>query len=193
MLVGIAAFLFCLVALLAVPLDLMFAVHRRESLFRGSIAAGWLYGLVRIPIRAKRGARRPRKRKAKKHKPKREVGRRVIATLRSAPFRWRLLRFAGDAFHSVHVHNLDLGIRFGFDDPADTGRFWGMLYPGTRLLERWPRTKFDFELNFERACLEFDAEGAVRVIPIQVIWATVIFLLSPSTLKAAWILASGRT
>jgi hypothetical protein len=71
--------------------------------------------------------------------------------------------------------------RIGFDDPADTGRLWGALGPLRVLLAS---RDVRLEPAFDEPCLRFRAAGRVRLIPVQLLFLTVTFLLSPPVVRA---------
>jgi hypothetical protein len=187
MLAGFALLFLCAVALLAIPLDLVFLVERRESL-RGSLSFGWMFGLVRIPMPSRKAERKPRKKPRKKRPFPARFARRVLETLQRADFRRRLLLFFKDALRAVHIRRLALRLRFGLDDPADTGMLWGAAGQFMSLLPASSKAKVDVGLSFEGPCLEFDATGRLRLFPVEVLLVAVLFLFSPATLRAAWAL-----
>ena len=182
-----------LLALLAAPLDIAFAVQRR-LVFGGSVTLRWLYGLVRVRLpsigRAKeRKSAKPRRRK--KRGGKSRLARRGLVILRNAALRRRALDFAVRVLRSFRMRDVALRVRLGLDDPADTGMLWGLAGPAVALLEARPDADVDLELDFVEACFEGDARGTVRVIPLELACVTVMFLLSPPMLWAVGTLLLG--
>ena len=176
------------ILLLAVPVDLVFRIQRRES-FRAEVFVGWMYGLLRfrMPSRRPRPPRPPKKRAAQVR-----FARRLMAIFRSAAFRNRLLRFGGDLLKSVRVRACDLRFRMGMDDPADTGYLWAVAGSLTGVLAVNPRVSVTLDPSFVASCFEADAQGTVRFIPIQLVYLSVLFLLSPATVGAMWMLVRTR-
>ena len=128
MLIALAGLLVGLVALLAIPADVVFAVQRDEG-FRGSLTIHWLFGAVRIPVRSARGHAKGGKAKGSPAPRRPHHGRRAWAMLRSEGFVSRLLRLLRSLVTRVRIRHLSLYLRLGLDDPADTGQLWGMLGP----------------------------------------------------------------
>jgi hypothetical protein len=182
MLTATAALLLCLVALAAVPVDLIFFVQRRAS-FRKELSLGWMWGLIRIPVTGWRKRARPRVRK-RAAKPR--FASRAVSALRYAAFRRRLLHFAGGIFRSLHARNLVLRLRFGMDDPADTGRLWALACGVIVPLRIASPAVVDVAPEFAGECLELDAGGTIRFVPARLAIVSMLFLLSPATLRAVW-------
>ena len=176
------------VLLLAIPVDLVFRIQRRES-SAPRCSSVWMYGLLRfrMPSRRPRLPRPPKKRLARAR-----FARRVMVTFRSSAFRHRSLRFGGDLLKSVRVRACDLRLRIGMDDPAETGIPVGHCRTLTGLLTVSPRVTVRLDPTFTDECFEADARGTIRLIPIQLAYLSVLFLLSPATLGAAWMLVRSR-
>ena len=182
----VVALLLGLMALFSVPIDLVFRVRRERSL-RASLSVRWMFGLVAFPIR-----RQPRKKpaKPKPEKPKktgrgRRIALRVLEALRTPDFRRRALQFLKQVTAAVHLRNLALRLRVGFDDPADTGFFWAMFWPLIPLLPARPNVRLDVGPEFAGEAMEVDGQGEIRIIPAQMIWIAATFALSPVTLRTA--------
>lgn len=175
-----------LLALLAIPVDLTFAVHRDARRQESSGSLGWLFGLVRLHLRKpKVGARETRGRSRGDLSPrKRGAVHRAKAVLRVEGFAWRLLRFARDLLYCVRVRDLSLNVRLGLDDPADTGRLWAVVGPLAAALATPSFARVHIQPEFAAEALEIDGKGCLRVIPIQVLFLVFVFVLSPITLRA---------
>ena len=72
--------------------------------------------------------------------------------------------------------------RIGMEDPADTGRIWGLVGPLGMILSE---TDIRLEPVFDDTCLCFRAAARVRLIPGQLMALLLGFLLSPAVLRAA--------
>jgi hypothetical protein len=181
-LAGIAA---ALVLLLAVPVDVGFEVHRRERT-ESRVRLGWLWGRVRIPVPA--GGRKARRKKPKRpRKPGRPSGaRRALAVLTSPRFPGRVLRLMRGLLRRIRFTTLELSARLGFDDPADTGRLWGLLGPVSALLTLPAPARVELVPAFDEALFHLDARGEARVVPGAVLLTVLAFVLAPATLRAAW-------
>lgn len=186
-LAGLAA---ALVLLLAVPVDVGFEVHRRERT-ESRVRLGWLWGRVRVPVPA--GGRKERKkpRRRRERKPGRpSSARRVIAMVRSPHFPRRVLRLARDLVRRVRFTTLECSARLGLDDPADTGRLWGVLGPASALLAAGPG-RVELAPEFGGALFHLDARGEARIVPGALLLTLLAFLVAPATLRAAWAAARG--
>ncbi|NIP74047.1 MAG: DUF2953 domain-containing protein [Gammaproteobacteria bacterium] len=180
------AFLVTLLALLAVPVDLAFSVRHHQGRQKGGGTLEWLFGLVRlrlgkpeVPTRAV-----PERPEARRHRGKRGGARRMLAMLRTEGFGWRLLRLAQEILRRIRVQSLDLDVRLGLDDPADTGRLWAVIGPLAALLSVPAVARITIEPEFGSEVLEMHGEGRIRVIPIELLFVMSAFVLSPSTLRA---------
>ena len=173
------------VLLSAIPVDIVFRVQWRES-FRAQVFVGWMYGLLRFRMPSRR-PRPPKKRVARA----RFAGRLMIP-FRSSAFRHRSLRFGRDLLKSVSVRACDLRLRMGMDDPAETGYLWAIAGPLTGILTISPRVTVRLNPTFTAECFEADARGTIRLIPIQLVYLSILFLLSPATLGAVWMLVRSR-
>lgn len=185
-----------LVMLLLIPVDLGFQVAREER-SRGQLAVGWMFGLLCKEIevgrkgrREDRKARRP-ERDRKRVRSKRSA-RRLVILARTRGFPHRCLRFFRQLLRQVKIRELRLWGRLGFDDPADTGLLFAALTPSLCCLGAFPAVSVGLEPDFERASLAGRARGTVRLVPLQVLWILVRFLLAPETLRAAWSLCMRR-
>jgi hypothetical protein len=67
------------------------------------------------------------------------------------------------------------------DDPADTGRLWAVLGPlGSLLSSR----DVVLEPSFDEVCLRFRAAAQLRFVPLQLLFSSSAFLLSPPVIRA---------
>ncbi len=176
-------------ALLAVPVDLSFSFtwHRRLS---ARFAIAWMFGIVRVRLRPpteEQEERKAEKRKGTKRKAWRRPLGRFYRALRTEGFVPRLARFSADVVRQIRLARLRLRGRLGFDDPADTGRLWAIMGPGTALLQA-AGASVDLTPEFSNPSVELQGGGRLRVVPARLAWHTSRFLLSPPTLRAAWAL-----
>lgn len=178
------AFLAGVFALLAVPVDLAFEVHRHPGRNEGTGSLGWLFGLVRLRFGERKGRTRSAPKRAKaRQRRKRGGARRMMAILRVEGFAVRLLRLARDLLRHVRIHYLSMAVRLGLDDPADTGRLWAALGPVAALVAMLPVARITIEPDFASETFEVDGEGRLRLVPIQLLFIVLVFLLSPRTLR----------
>lgn len=174
-----------LVALLTIPLEFTFSLQRdadrREA--RGTLV--WLLGLVRVRLARPRARRQPR---PARPKTKRRTGgrpaRRILAMLRTEGFAARVLQLTQTVLRRIQIRQLNVELRLGLDDPADTGRLWAVVGPVAGLLAL-PRTaRIVIEPEFAAETFDIHSQGRVRLIPIRLLLVILAFTLSPRTLRA---------
>jgi hypothetical protein len=186
----IAVLLGLLVVLLAVPVEMAFRFQGIDVL-EGQVAVRWLFGLVRLRFRVpKAKAIKPSMDNAKgaaKASMKRDAGRRhanVLAVFRQAAFRRRLARLVKDLIHAAHLRELDLRMRLGLGDPADTGRLWAFVGPLNAAAQGLRNARVTIEPAFMDAVIEVDAQGRLLLIPLQCLGLVFAFALSPPSMRA---------
>ena len=182
--------LFALVAslliLLAIPVDVAFSVQRHEGRQEGRGTLGWLFGLVRLRLGKPKVRVQAKSERTKVKRRHRKVGsaRRIMVMLRIEGFGWRLLRLARDLMRRIQIREFSLEIRLGLDDPADTGRLWAIVGPLAAMLALPPVARVAIEPEFTTDALEVNGNGHIRIIPIQLLFVILVFVLSPTTLRA---------
>lgn len=171
-----------LVVLLAIPVDLAFSWRRGEGGSAGDLTVGWLFGVVRVPLRRVAGA--------ESRAPAGAVGgrtggrpRRALAMLQTEGFCTCLLKLVRGLVRHVRIHRLQLDVRLGLEDPADTGRLWGVVGALAVQLPRSDRIRIAVVPDFADAVLEIDGRGRIRLVPIRWVPVFLAFLLSPATLR----------
>lgn len=185
----LAALLGLLVLLLAVPLELAFRCEGLEA-FRGEVALGWLFGLVRLRTRLPRpgpsraAALAPGKRKKRRERNRQAPHGNVMAVLRDAAFRRRVVRLLKDMFAALRVQPFRLYVRLGLGDPADTGRLWAILGPLNALAQNVRNAQLRLEPDFSEPELRFNAEGRLKIVPLRHLALVIAFALSPASLRA---------
>lgn len=171
-------------AVLAAPLTLMLRVARTERV-SGAWQVSWLYGAVRM-----RGVM-PRARRREPHPPRTprrtRPGRgwkRLRAVMRTPGLALRLRRLARELLRQLAWGDLAVRLEYGFDDPADTGRLYGVLAPVCLAADArgWPVT---ITPRFDRAGVTGDGQASLTLRPIGVIAVLVRFALSRPALRAA--------
>ena len=167
--------------LLAAPIDVRVAVDRDQAL-RARVHVSWLFGLVRFRVRPEgtrpgMKAKRPASRRGRHGK---RIARRVAGGMLRPDFRARSFAFLRGLLRAIRPRDVRVRGRIGLGDPADTGRMWGVLGTlGVLLSQHDVR----LEPDFEQACLRFQAAGRMRLIPIQMLFMTTAFLVSPAVVR----------
>lgn len=184
MLIGTVLFLSLVVILLAVPLTLTYRLSWRQTL-SANLRLIWAFGLVRAEISPDREKSRGDKPVGAHPKSGRQAGAparktSLLAAIRQPAFRRRFLRFVSDAWGAIHKQDVQLLVRLGLGDPADTGRLWAVIGPLSGMLTRLSDIRIAIEPDFLDPTLEVDSTGTVRIIPLQFAILAIGLLISPS-------------
>ncbi len=198
MLLTIAAVLLLTILLLAIPVDLVFAL-KKDEVWRGRIVVYWLFGLTRKTLRPRRedSARRLRRRR-RERKLMASTGKLVVkkrrylyAILRSEGFLQRTAYLVRDLLRSLRPRRFRLQCVVGLDDPADTGRLIGALSPlrlfggGQVGLDRRSKVTFEITPDFTGARCAGYWCASVRIVPLTLCGVFLGFLFSPPVFQAA--------
>ena len=179
-----------MIALLAVPLTVVFSVCRIDGI-EGSVRFHWLFGLVRFHIRIPQVAKvELRKKSRPKNKPKypeiknknRTGG--IVALLKQAEFRLHIYKLIRSMLSAIDAQNMFILLRIGFSDPADTGRLWAIIGPIAGISQNLRNVELHIEPAFIKPIFEIESHGQFRLVPIQVIALMIVFMLSPATLRS---------
>lgn len=183
MLTGVLVCLAVVVALLAIPVVLQFRVSWPQRAQR-QIQLRWAFGLVRIDLTAPQPSPEsgPAERETDgERRPKPGSGKwNFVALVRHKGFRRRILRFMGDLWRAVHKEDVDVHVRIGLDDPADTGQLWAFVGPVAGLLANCPETRVRIEPDFVDETVEMNGSGNIRIVPLYVLYLAAALAISPS-------------
>jgi hypothetical protein len=196
-LIGTVIFLSLIVVLLAVPVTLTYQLSFRQTI-SADLRLIWAFGLVRADISPDREKSKPDKPEGAHPKP----GRRdkapsrkntdVLAAIRQPSFRRRILRFIADVWRAIRKKNVELLVRIGLGDPADTGQLWGAFGPLSGMLARVRDIRITIVPDFLDPTFEVDSSGTIRVIPLQFVILALGLLFSPSIWRGVMLMrASG--
>ena len=111
--------------MLAIPLDLSFAYNIRNGA-EGHMIIGWLFGLVRIPVRLNQGKEKKAEKRKTKVAKKGPKSRKALRLLSNRDFWPWLNRLIKRLLGRIKIYSLSLKMRLGLGDPADTGRLWAV-------------------------------------------------------------------
>jgi hypothetical protein len=179
----VALLLLMLLALLAVPLSLSYRLSWPQP-GQSELRLEWGFGLLQLqlpttsplPAAAKKPPAVPHKRSRRRPRPSLNL----FPLLRQPAFRRRLMRYLRDCWSAVHKQGLQLRLRIGLDDPADTGQLWGMMGPLAALLANSREVAIALEPEFEAELFELESHGTIAFSPLRLIYLTVALLLSPT-------------
>ncbi len=184
MLVGTVIFLSLVVILLAMPVTLTYRLSWKQAL-SANLRLNWAFGLVRADVSPDRATPEDGKPEAARKKSawwRNSKGRKtdLMAALRQRAFRRRVLRFLSDVWQAIQKTNVQLLVRLGLGDPADTGRLWAALGPLSGMASRLRDIRIAIEPDFLDSTLEVDSSGTIRMIPLRVAVIAFGLLLSPT-------------
>ncbi len=193
----IGVFLILLILLLAVPVNLVFAL-KKEGVWRGRIIVYWMFGLTRTTIRPgrERGGRR-----SKRRSPVRKLiisgGRGLVrrrrdlfAILRTQGFMRQVIYLVRDVLQSLRPRRFRVQFVVGMDDPADTGRMMGVLAPlrvlaGKRTIGKDSNVSIQVTPDFSGPRFKGYSCASVQFVPLKMIGLFLGFVISPPVFRAA--------
>ncbi len=181
--------------LLAVPIHIEYS-HDTRARQKSKMRIMWLFGLVRIrsiPSGEGKGwgarfAASRVKEKTERHKPPRQKSKSskvLLAIITSEGLLRHLFKLLYELLSVAKIKELQARVRFGLDDPADTGRLYGLLAPAFSILYAIPRVDFSAIPLFDRTGVETDIQARIRVVPIYYIKAVLLFVFTKESLRAA--------
>lgn len=185
MLIGTVIFLSLIVLLLAVPVTLTYQLSWRQTI-SADLRLIWAFGLVRADISPDQDKSKPDKPGDAHPKSGRRDGApgkrkaNFLAAIRQPSFRRRIFRFVADVWRAIHKNNVQLLVRIGLGDPADTGQLWAALGPLSGMLARVRDIRISVVPDFLDSTFEVDSNGTIRVIPLQFALLALGLLFSPS-------------
>lgn len=191
MLATVLLTILCIVALLFIPIELVFSV-RRDTSFHGDLSLVWMFGLVRLPVPVQGGEEsvQANRKSGKSRKSKTKIAgpRSLMAVLSDSRIRHRVYRFGKDIFAALHMSELYLRLRLGLDDPAETGVLWAFVGVISAFLSNLKFATINIEPEFGGLLLDLDSHGQMKIIPIELIVLVITFLLSPTMIRGFWIM-----
>jgi len=193
-------FLILLILLLAIPVNLVYAL-KKERGWRGRIIVYWMFGLVHLSLRP------GRKRKGPRAKRRPRVGRQILrggkglvkqrrnlfAVLRTPGLLRRLIYLLRDLVQSSRPRRLRVQFVIGMDDPADTGRLWGVLAPlrflfGKRSIGKESNVSIELTPDFSGPRFKGYSCASVQFVPLKMIRLVLGFFFSAPVFRAATML-----
>ena len=173
------------VLVLGIPLavTLRIDVHGRPKVRTRLV---WLFGLVSKEI--EKGKKPPaEKRRLVKDKPKsregRGKGRAMFQILRTKGLLGQFKRLVKDILSHFKIRDLEVNLRVGLDNPADTGLLFAFIGPATFWLNSTFPHRIRVQPAFDEAVFEGYLYGALRLRPIQLVPPLLRFAFSLTTLR----------
>jgi len=188
----LAGLLAAVVLLLAIPVRVSIRLVTSEQP-RVRWQLRWLFGLVDVRSGTRKARREERPPEevssagARTSRRRRRGPSAVLAALRTEGLIRRAQQLVLGLLKAVRWEHLSAGIRFGFDDPADTGMWYGALAPVlvASRARGWP---VSCQPVFDDECLEGTCSAAAHLRPISIVRVALRFLVSTEVLRAirAW-------
>lgn len=180
MLTVVALLLLAIVALLSIPLSLKFDLNSDRG-SHNSVELVWLFGLVRtqVPLRQAKLQSSDTDDADDSIEDSNTDNMSAFKVILNKTFRQRILRFISDVWHSIEKNNVEINVKAGLDDPADTGCLWAVIGPIAGYLNTLRQLSVSIEPNFVHAELALNSSGSVRFRPLKVILISIGLLLSP--------------
>ena len=117
-------------------------------------------------------------------KEKRISSRRFRAALVSREL-WRsLARLGRRLLATLRPRNVQLRLRFGLGDPAETGKLWGALSPLIVALTLLGAEQMELEPDFGQSSFELSGRATLRVVPAVVLGIALGYLFTPAPWRA---------
>jgi len=185
---ALASLLILIIIALSIPLDIVFYINTSDFSNR-SLHFSWLFGHICLKAGgfSKKADRKTEKQKQKKtgkqFRP--EI---LLDIIRIKDLFKQVLNLRRNLFKSVHIKKLYLNITLGPEDPIQFGYLYAILAPVNILLER---SRFDIMIIpvFEgQYVFDLFSKGTIRIYPVKILGAALLFIFSIPFIKAAWIL-----
>ncbi|MBN2110941.1 MAG: DUF2953 domain-containing protein [Methanosarcinaceae archaeon] len=123
--------------------------------------------------------------KKEKEEPERWTLRNVLVLLRLMAI--PIIRFLEGILKAIDIHRLRISLKFGFDDPADTGMLAGYLYALRSYLEcRYERVRLYAEPNFVEMMLDFNVTGDIRFRIAGLVPPVLKIIFNRDVLRVFW-------
>lgn len=204
MLTIIGAVLAVTILLLAVPVNLVYAL-KRDGAWRGRVIVYWMFGLVRVRLRpGRRKAARPSKRRRKRRElivsgAKGAVRRRrdVLAVLRTRGLLRGMVQLLRDLLRALRPRRLRVELVVGMEDPGDTGRLAGLLAPlrvlfGRRTFGKASNVAIMVTPDFAGPRFQAYSCASVQFVPLRLIALVIGFLFSPPVFRAVRLMMKSK-
>jgi hypothetical protein len=179
-----------LIALLAVPLGI--EIDKAAGRPARKLNVYWWFGRLRVPIRssAPATAGKAPKAVAKKPRPRRDHRAPRVQTIMAflgsdgliARVAWTLRRLA----QVFVIKKARLHVRFGLDDPADTGMLYGYVSPLIALCAAAGPDRIVVTPEFAQAEWGYRAQFKAEFVPLRIVAVLLRFVFAREVRAALW-------
>ncbi|MCX9083292.1 MAG: DUF2953 domain-containing protein [Candidatus Methanoperedens sp.] len=87
-----------------------------------------------------------------------------------------------DILYSFKLKNLNVNIRFGLEDPADTGIMFGFLHSIIGIIRKSHNIRWS--VDFTKPVLEWDLKAEIAITPIQIVLPVTRFITNKQVLRS---------
>lgn len=180
----IAGILLVIILGLSVPVDLMFD-FRTSGGRKAVLRVEWLFGLVGKSLLPRKKPEKPKETKKPRKRKRRDLRSFLsyFALVRTRGLINELFRLVRRVVGSLHFRQINAHLRFGFDDPADTGIVYGALWPVLVLPGISTSSILKMEPVFDSPTFEAVLRGKVRVFPAEMAANILRFVFSLAGLR----------
>ena len=180
----VAGILLVIVLVLSVPVDLVFD-FRTGGDRKAVLRVEWLFGLVGKRLLPRKKPEKPRKAEKPRKSKRRDLRSFLsyVALVRTRGVLTAFVRLARRMVGSLHIRQVNADLRFGLDDPADTGMVYGVLWPALVLPVMSSPIKLRMEPVFDSPTFEAALQGRVRVFPAEMVANVLRFVFSLAGLR----------
>lgn len=175
--ITLASLVVFVILVLCVPLDTAFRVDIYGKP-KSTLRLVWLFGLVKKEL--KREKKKPDKRKTG---DKRNI-KDALGILWIEGLLRQLKTLATDILTRLKIRDLNIDLKIGLDNPADTGFLFAVIGPALLFCSPFVH-HLRLQPSFEgEAVLEGYAQGKVRLLPIRFVIPLLKFIFSMAALRA---------
>jgi len=187
MLIGVIIFFLFIIVLLMIPVALSFKIYWKSE-FEGNIELSWFFGIINASFHPLKSTNHPAKYEQRKNKsryPQRSMykNNKFLYIIGQTRFRQRLTLFMVDLWHAINKRDMNLNIRIGTGDPAETGQLWAIFGPVAGILSTVKDASIEIEPEFFDTTFELQSRGNIQFTPLKISCIIIGILLSPTIWK----------
>lgn len=183
------------------PVTLSVNSARRDGIIDGFFSISWIIFIFSYSIREKQSEIRIFKRRLLRHSHNTEIsetkekpGKKT--SLKKIPSHGNILnlirpmiQLLKDVFGCIKLEKIDIGVKFGANDPAHTGILAGIFYAISGCSQAGNKIKL--ALDFEKPCLEWDLVVKAALTPIRMFPPVIKFITDRRVLSSGFQILRG--
>ncbi len=180
--------LFILFFLLIVPVEAEFKFNNLSGNEK-IVNLKALFGLLSITVypSVKSEKHKIKEKAVNKKKKKSDPGiSKVISILNNGKFLGKTLHTFKKLLFSIKPDLNQFHFRLGLNDPADTGILWGLIGPLSGILYGFTEKDVIIEPDFLDPALGLNTRGSLTIVPLEILYISIGYLISPTVIKTYW-------